>query len=94
MQDGSVQKVIRPAAKWAGISKLCSTHLLRDSRATHMLQSGYGIRTVPGLLLHSDVSTPLFYAHGMNRGWRAVRSPFDQTEGRACRLSDQDAAAV
>lgn len=43
-----------------------------------MLQAGYDIRTVQELLGHSDVKTTMIYTHVLNRGGRAVLSPFDQ----------------
>ena len=73
-----MQKAMSLAAKRAGIVKPCSPHILRHSFATHLLQSGYDIRTVQELLGHSDVSTTMIYTHVLNRGGRGIRSPFDQ----------------
>jgi site-specific recombinase XerD len=42
-----------------------------------MLEDGYDIRTVQELLGHADVRTTMIYTHVLNRGGRAVRSPFD-----------------
>ena len=77
LQPETIQRAIRGAATRAGIHKPCSPHTLRHSFATHLLQSGYDIRTVQELLGHADVSTTQIYTHVLNRGGRGVRSPLD-----------------
>ena len=78
LSETSIQKTMSVAAKRAGIDKPCSPHILRHSFATHLLQSGYDIRTVQELLGDSDVSTTMIYTHVLNRGGRGIRSPLDQ----------------
>jgi site-specific recombinase XerD len=69
---------VKQAARSAGLAKHVSCHTLRNSFATHLLESGYDIRTVQELLGHADVSTTMIYTRVLNRGGRGVASPLDR----------------
>jgi integron integrase len=78
MFDQSLQRAVKRAAHKAGIVKPVSSHTLRHSFATHLMEAGYDIRTVQELLGHKDVSTTMIYTHVLNRGGRGVVSPLDR----------------
>ncbi|MCB1663585.1 MAG: integron integrase [Pseudomonadales bacterium] len=75
VDESAVNKMIRAARLKANIQKDVTSHTLRHSFATHLLQSGADIRTVQEQLGHADVKTTEIYTHVLNRGARGVRSP-------------------
>ncbi|HTY51197.1 MAG TPA: integron integrase [Steroidobacteraceae bacterium] len=73
----TIQRAVKFAVARAGIAKPAGCHTFRHCFATHLLESGYDIRSVQELLGHSDVRTTMLYTHVLNRGGLAVRSPLD-----------------
>ena len=70
----SLQRNLKKAIRTTKIVKTGSCHTLRHSFATHLLETGYDIRTVQELMGHRDVRTTMIYNHVLKGGNQSLRS--------------------
>jgi len=77
MHHSNLQRQIKKSAFKAGITKRVTTHTLRHSFATHLLEDGYDIRTIQELLGHSSLRTTMIYTHVAQKNKLGVKSPLD-----------------
>jgi len=75
--SSSVQKVIKNCAAKANIGKRVTPHTMRHCFATHLMDSGVGIRYIQELLGHKDVKTTSMYTHVTNVKVTKIQSPLD-----------------
>ena len=78
LNESVINKALKRVCKLAGITKQVSSHTLRHSFATHLLQNGVDIRAVQCQLGHSDVKTTEIYTHILKQNADGVKSPLSQ----------------
>jgi integrase/recombinase XerD len=82
----TVQRIIAKAARAAGIGKPVTTHTLRHSFATHLLDRGTNLRYIQELLGHSSIRTTMIYTHVSRQVLTKVASPLDWLSAGATEL--------
>ncbi len=77
LSASNLEKIVRKAARRAGIQKDVHCHTLRHSFATHLLENNVNLRTIQTLLGHSSISTTEIYTHISSEQIKNVKSPID-----------------
>jgi len=73
----SILKVVRNAGYKAGVSTKVTTHMLRHSFATHLLEDGTDLRKIQNLLGHNSLKTTEVYTHVATDFQLGVKNPLD-----------------
>ncbi len=73
----SLQKVFERGLKKAGISRPLTSHSLRHSFATHMIEQHADLETVRRLLGHHSIKTTQIYLHVSRCHMEQFKSPLD-----------------
>ncbi len=83
MYDQSVQRMVRRLSQKAGLRAGVTTHTLRHSFATHLLEHGTEVPYIQELLGHKSIRTTMLYTRVSPRALRKVTSPLDRLDWRA-----------
>jgi integrase len=78
MHDKVYNQAIKRAANATGIEKRVTSHALRHSFATHLLENRTDLRTIQERLGHEDITTTEIYLHVSTSHGLGVRSPLDE----------------
>jgi site-specific recombinase XerD len=75
--ERSVQEVFTAAKIKSQVNPHATTHWLRHSFATHLLEKGIDLRYIQELLGHESSKTTEIYTHVTKKGWDQLKSPID-----------------
>lgn len=83
LSDRVVQRMVHRLSQKAGLRSGVTTHTLRHSFATHLLEHGTELVYIQELLGHRNPKTTLLYARISPQSLRKVTSPLDRLDWRA-----------
>jgi integrase/recombinase XerD len=86
IDDRTIQRMVRRLSERAGLREGVTTHTLRHSFATHLLEQGAELPYIQQLLGHRDLKTTMLYLRVSPPALRKVISPLDRLDWRAPKL--------
>lgn len=81
LSNSSVAMSLRRSLSAAGLNSNISSHDLRHSFATHLMEAGVEFRYIQALLGHRDSRSTELYLHTSNKSILGITSPFDKKDG-------------
>jgi len=80
-----IERIVKEAAKRAGVVKDVTPHTLRHSFATDILRNGADLRSVQHMLGHTSVTTTQVYTHVTDKHLREVHERFHNRQNSESR---------
>ena len=80
IDDRTVQRMVRALSERAGLRAGVTTHTLRHSFATHLLEHGTELPYIQALLGHRNIKTTMLYLRVSPPALRKVISPLDRLD--------------
>ena len=74
----SFQLIIKELAKKAGITKKVNSHMFRHAFGTHLVEDGYDIVRVQGMMGHSSLETTKLYVTLSKEQFKGIKNPLDK----------------
>ena len=75
-----IQKIFDKAKQKSGIQRRVTTHCLRHSFASHLIENGVDIKIIQELMGHNSIKTTEIYSHVVMKKLENIKSPLDNLD--------------